>query len=157
MKIKKHIIEFLGIPREGITPGDSIELWIKGQCPDSEINTKAIETLISTFSVKLIDELVKRFSDSTYWSILGIVDCEFVKDDSGENEKNYVVELKKYSSKETIRKHFWQEIEYENSIFSSQYVWQTKGVREDDFYGSVMLPIKGDKYIKIAYSVTKPQ
>ena len=157
MRIKKHIIESLSIPKEGVTPGGSIDKWLKDNCPDSVITTKTIETLISTFSTKMLDELVRRFSDSLYWSILGIVDCEFVKDDSGDKEKNYVVELKKYSSQETIRKHFWNEIEDENTIFSSEYVWQVKGVREEDYYGSVMFPIKEGKYIKVAYSGTKTQ
>lgn len=149
MKIKKHIIKSLSIRKE-ITDEESIMKWIKEQCGDSKLNVQTIEILVTNFTLEIIKELVSRFSDIQNWQVLGVVDCDLFKDDS-DKEKSYVVER---TDKEQ-RKHYWSEIEEKDTMFSAEYIWETKGVKENDFYGSVLLPVYSDKYIKIGYSENK--
>lgn len=153
MKAKKHIIKSLSIEQTSSDEEISIQNWINEQCSNSKLDVKSLDKLIKNFTIFVLDELIQRFKDVKNWQIIGIVYCDLINDDD-DIDKSYVVERKKYREFDEIRKHFFNQVD-DNSMFEAEYIWETKGVREDDYYGSILLPLNGAKYIKIGFSGTK--
>jgi hypothetical protein len=106
---------------------------------------------MTKFTSDIISELIERLKDVNYWQIIEIIKADVFTD--ADDERVYVVEKPK-GLLET-RKHYESDVKYKNSLFSSEYVWQVKGVTDNDYYGSVLLPINDSTYIKIAYSYKK--
>jgi hypothetical protein len=151
MKSKSHIIKHLNIKETSIDEETSIQNWIKEQCSNSKITSKVLEGLMTKFTSDIISELIERFKDVNYWQIIEIIKADVFTD--ADDERVYVVE--KHKGLLEIRKHYESDVKYKNSLFSSEYVWQVKGVTDNDYYGSVLLPINDSTYIKIAYSYKK--
>jgi len=153
MKAKKHIIKSLSIKETSIDEGISIQNWINEQCKNSKLDVKSLELLIKNFTISVFYEIIERFKNVKHWQIIDIVYCDLYDNDE-DIEKSYVIERKQYKETDEIRKHFYNQVD-ENSMFTSEYIWETKGVREEDYYGSFLIPLIGHKYIKIGYSGTK--
>ena len=115
---------------------------------------KNIYDLVGNSQTTLITQLIKRFSDVKNWQIIGLVECDVKSIKEDNEEKIYVIEKRASNvAGEKQRKHFKQVIEDEDSVFPSEYVWQTRGVSDKDYYGSVMLPIVSTGlFIKVSYS-----
>jgi hypothetical protein len=153
MKAKKHIIKCLSIKETSLDEEISIQNWINEQCSNSKLDVKSLELLIKKFTIEVLNDLILRFKDVKNWQIIEFVHCDLYKDED-DIEKSYVVERKKYREFDEIRKHFFNHVD-NKYIFEVEYVWQTKGVFDNDYYGTILIPIYGTIYIKIGYSGTK--
>jgi hypothetical protein len=112
-----------------------------------------MEKMIDVFTSALITQLVKRFRDAKEWQILGLVECEIKRNDSNSDNEIYAVE-KKANKLQKDRKYFKQDFDMsaEDSIFPSEYIWQINGATETSYYGTILLPMHSNLFLKISYS-----
>ncbi len=92
--------------------------------------------LIETF-LKALIEHVKE--DVQYWQLEGIVEIEKI-------DNKYV----KIKGIENSKIFHYQEVD--STLFNHEYIWQTSGYCEDDYYGHILLPLPNtNKYLDISY------
>lgn len=112
-----------------------------------------MEKMIDVFTTALITQLVKRFKDAKEWQILGLVECDVKRNDSNSDNEIYAIE-KKVNKLNKDRKHFKQDFDMsaEDAIFPSEYIWQIDGASDSSYYGTMLLPMHSNLFLKISYS-----
>ena len=119
----------------------------------NESQIESLEPVIDFWTRLLINQLINRFANVKNWQIIGIIECEIKIDEDDTLDENipYAIE-KRPSGRLSPRKHEKQIIDDKDSIFTCEYMWQETGANEKDFYGTIMLPIGHNQFIKVSYS-----
>lgn len=152
MNRKDEIMKAFGI-QETESKDKGIQQWINDNCEHNKLSVDKLESLIDVWSIAFINTLVQRFKDAKSWQIIGFTECE-VKENkfNGAEDRFFVVEKKSIAGELKPRKHYKENSEDEDSIFKYEYIWQTQGVSEKDYYGTIMFPINTNIFLKVAYA-----
>ena len=151
MNRKDEIMKVFGI-QEIESKDESIQKWINVNCEQKRLNVDKLESLIDVWSIAFINTLIERFKDAKSWQIIGFVECEIKENKSDEEDRFFAVEKKVIVGKSTLRKHYKEKSEDEDSIFKYEYIWQSQGISDKDYYGTIMFPINTNIFLKVAYA-----